>query len=432
MSKTSIKSIVGRRVWNSHGQPTIEVEVTLRYGASGRAIAPSGAFMATGEAVSLDVEAAIHGVYGEIAKALKGEDAADQQHIDRVLIDLDATADKSRLGGNAMIATSLATAQAAAADARMPLWQYLRQSGEIPAPTFLPLPEVQIFGSAANASGGAVDVQDYMIIPTGADSFVQALDWSAAVTHAAADLMAEAGTLRGVTDQGGLWPNFQRNEDALDLLLRAIEAAGLAPGRDMCLSLDIAASRFGAKGKYHLHRDGQTLDSDGLSGLLVDWIERYPIVSIEDPLAEGDKEGMIRFTWAVGKRVQVVGDDSLITKATRIRAAGRDGACNAVLINPGQAGTLSETLAALTAAGKAGLSAIASARSGDSEDTGIVHLAAGWDIPQIKVGAIMRGERTAKWNEGLRIAEAIAALGGEGADKDGPLPPASSFPWAKR
>jgi enolase len=204
----------------------------------------------------------------------------------------------------------------------------------------------------------------------------------------------------------------------------------------MAISLDIAASQFGVKGRYNLAREGRTLNSDELSGMLVDWVERYPIVSIEDPMAEGDKEGMVRFTWAVGKRVQVVGDDFLVTSAARIRAAAKAKACNAVLIKPNQAGTLTETLAALSAARKAGFGAIASARSGESEDVGIVHLAAGWEIKQIKVGSITRGERTAKWNEGLRIAGALAALvDKDGADEngniDGPLPPATNFPWGK-
>ncbi|MCH7551645.1 MAG: phosphopyruvate hydratase, partial [Proteobacteria bacterium] len=187
------------------------------------------------------------------------------------------------------------------------------------------------------------------------------------------------------------------------------------------------ASQFGAKGKYELARDGRKLDSDGLSGLLVDWIERYPIVAVEDPFAEGDKEAMIRFTWAVGKRVQVIGDDFLVTNPGRIRAAARAGACNAVLIKPNQAGTLTETRAALAAARKAGMGAIVSARSGETEDVTIVHLGVGWEIPQLKVGSLTRGERTAKWNEGLRIAEAIAGPG----SGDGPLPPASIFPWGR-
>ena len=346
------------------------------------------------------------------------------------MIELDGTADKSRLGGNAMIATSMAAAHAAAAARRLPLWQSLRESEGLPAPAFLPLPEVQIFGGGAHA-GSRVDIQDYMVIATGADSFAQALDWTARVYRAAAGLMADAGGLQGVADEGGLWPNFNSNEEALEMLVRAIEAAGLTPGQDIGVSLDIAASQFGSKGEYRLARDRRTLDSDDWSGVMVDWVERYPIVAIEDPLAEGDKEGMVRFTWAVGKRVQVIGDDFLVTNAGRIRAAARDGACNAVLIKPNQAGTLTETRAALDAARKADFGAIVSARSGETEDVSIVHLAVGWGVEQLKVGSITRGERTAKWNEGLRIAGALAAIAGEDGNIDGPLPPTDNFPWGK-
>ncbi len=237
--------------------------------------------------------------------------------------------------------------------------------------------------------------------------------------------MAENGRLAGVADEGGLWPAFDRNEDAIETLLRAIEKAGLRPGDDMAVSLDVAASSFGAKDRYRLARDGVELSSDALCGMLVDWVARYGIVAVEDPLAEGDKEGMTRFTWAVGKRVQVVGDDFLVTSARRIRAAARDKACNAALIKPNQAGTLTETRAALDAARKARFGAILSARSGESEDASVVHLAVGWGALQLKVGSIVRGERTAKWNEGLRIADALAGKKGG----DGPLPPRSAFPW---
>ena len=275
MSKTAIKSTHARRVWDSRGRPTVEAEITLRYGASGRAIAPAGASKGTGEAVELrdggqafggfGVEEAVAAVNGEIATALKGKDAADQDGLDKLLIGLDGTADKSRLGGNAMIAVSMAAAHAAAAAHKMPLWRYLRGREETPGPYFLPLPEVQIFGGGVHA-GGRVDIQDYMVTAIGADSFTQALDWTADVYRAAAGIMAEDGKLLGVADEGGLWPDFDSNEEALDVLMRAIEAAGLDPGRDMAISLDIAASQFGTKGEYRLARDGRTLDSDGLSG----------------------------------------------------------------------------------------------------------------------------------------------------------------------
>jgi len=430
VSNSKIKSTRARRVWDSRGRPTVEVEVTLNYNARGRAIAPAGASTGTGEAVEVrdggeafggfGVEGALAAVNGEIARALKGRDAADQDAIDKILIDLDGTADKSRLGGNAMIATSLAVAHAAAAARKVPLWRSLHDQENTPGPAFLPLPEIQIFGGGAHA-GSRVDVQDYMVTAVGAETFAQALEWTTDVYRAATRLMKEAGRLHGVADEGGLWPDFDDNEQPLDMLVRAIEAAGLKPGRDMAISLDIAASQFGVKGRYQLAREERTLDSDGLTGMLVDWVERYPIVAVEDPLSEGDKEGMIRFTWAVGKRVQVVGDDFLVTSARRIRAAARDGACNAVLIKPNQAGTLSETRAALLAARKAGFGAIVSARSGETEDVSIVHLAVGWGVEQLKVGSITRGERTAKWNEGLRIADQL--------EDGGRLPPRSQFPW---
>jgi len=438
MSNTIIKSTRARRVWDSRGRPTIEVEMALRYGAVGRAIAPAGASLGSGEAVELrdggaafggyGVEKAVAAVDGVIAERLKGIDAADQEAVDKALLSLDGTADKSRLGGNALIAVSMAAAHAAAAAMKLPLWRYLR--GDDPAPPFLPLPEVQIFGGGAHA-GGRVDVQDFMVVAVGADSYAQALAWTAEVYRAAAALMADAGRLAGVADEGGLWPAFDRNEDAIETLVRAIEKAGLRPGDDVGVSLDVAASSFGGKDRYRLARDGVTLTSDELSGMLVDWVERYPIVAVEDPLAEGDKEGMIRFTWAVGKRAQVVGDDFLVTSARRIRAAARDRACNAALIKPNQAGTLTETKAALAAARKARFGAILSARSGESEDVSIVHLAVGWGALQLKVGSIVRGERTAKWNEGLRIADALAGpRAAEGAG-DGPLPPRALFPWKK-
>jgi enolase len=435
MSNTVIKSIRARRVWDSRGRPTIEVEIALRYGAIGRAIAPAGASLGSGEAVDrrdggtafggYGVDNAVAAVNGAIAERLKGLDAADQQVVDKALIDLDGTSDKSRLGGNTLIATSMAAAHAAAAAMKLPLWKYLR--GDDLEPVYLPLPEVQIFGGGVHADG-RVDVQDFMVVAVGASSYAQALAWTAEVYRAAAGLMADEGRLAGVADEGGLWPAFDRNEDAIETLLRAVEKAGFRPGEDMAISLDVAASSFGSKNRYRLARDGVELSSDELSGLLVDWVERYPIVAVEDPMAEGDKEGMIRFTWAVGKRVQVIGDDFLVTSAKRIRAAARDKACNAALIKPNQVGTLTEAKAALEAARKARFGAILSARSGESEDVSVVHLAVGWGAQQLKVGSIVRGERTAKWNEGLRIADALAGPKGAG---DGPLPPRSAFPWKK-
>ncbi len=428
MSETTIGAVDGYRVWDSRGRPTVEVELRLSGGSRGRGIAPAGASTGSGEAVDLrdggtafgglDVPRAVSSVNRTIAPALLGADAADQAGVDKTLVALDGTPNKSRLGGNATIATSMAVAHAAAAAAGLPLWRYLNGAG----PPALPLPEIQIFGGGAHA-GRRVDVQDFMVVAVGAADYTQALDWTAEVYRAAGTLMDEAGLLAGLADEGGYWPVFDDNEQALGFVVRAIERAGLTPGADMAISLDIAATEFGGGGRYRLARDGAELDSDGLIEILLGWIDRYPIVSIEDPLAEDDEAGLVRFTRAVGDRVQVVGDDYLVTNAERVAAGAGIGACNAVLVKPNQAGTLTETRAALDASRDAGWGAIVSARSGETEDVTIVHLAVGWGAKQLKVGSFARSERMAKWNEGLRIARA--------ADGRGPLPPRSAFPWGR-
>jgi len=412
MNATTIASVHGRRVWDSRGRPTVEAEVTLAGGTRGRAIAPAGASTGSGEALDLrdggaafnglDVRQAQANISGEIAAALRGADAADQTAVDRILLALDGTPNKRRLGGNAMIATSMAVAHAAANAQGVLLWHYLSNG----KPGRLPLPEIQIFGGGAHAAR-RVDVQDFMVVCPRAASFAEALDITAQVYAAAGTLLAERGLLQGVADEGGYWPAFSSNEEALDMLLRAIERPGFSPGADVAISLDIAASSFGKSGRYRLALEDRELDSDGLIELLGRWIERYPIVSVEDPVAEDDAEGFRRFTRAFGARVQVVGDDFLVTDAARVRQAAASGAVTAALIKPNQAGTLTETQAALTAARAAGLAAIVSARSGESEDVTIVHLAVGWDAGQLKVGSFARSERMAKWNEGLRIEEAL-------------------------
>ena len=423
MTDTAIRAVHGRRVWDSRGRPTVEVELRLAGGAVGRAIAPAGASTGSGEAVDLrdgdalfdgyDVKKALGSVEGEIAAALTGRDASDQGGIDRALIALDGTPNKSRLGGNAIVATSMAAAHAAAAAQGVPLWQALK-----PNAASLPLPEIQIFGGGAHA-GRRVDIQDFMVIAVGAADYVQALDWTARVYMAAGRSMAEAGALQGVADEGGYWPAFDTNEAALDMLVRSIEAAGLVPGDQVAISLDIAASEFGENGRYRLGLEGRALDSDGLAELLLEWIDRYPIVSVEDPLGEDDEAGLIAFTKAAGGSVQIIGDDYLVTDAGRVRSAIGKGACNAVLVKPNQAGTLTEARAAFDAATAAGWGAVVSARSGETEDVTIVHLAVGWGARQLKVGSFARSERMAKWNEGLRVAEAVGAA----------LPPARAFPW---
>lgn len=412
MSETSIAAVTGRRVWDSRGRPTVEAEVRLAGGATGRAIAPAGASRGSHEAVDLrdggpllaglGVEGAVHNLRGAIRQQLQGLDALDQTEVDAALIALDGTPTKKRLGGNALIAVSMAVLHAAARAVGLPLWQYLSDG----KPVRLPLPEIQIFGGGAHA-GRRVDIQDFMVMAVGATSFDQALVMTAEVYRAAGRLMAASDRLAGVADEGGWWPVFASNEEGLSCLVQAIESAGYTPGEQVAISLDVAASEFGSAAGYELGLEHRRLDSDGLIELLLGWIERYPIVAIEDPLAEDDHDGMRRFTAAVGGQVQVIGDDYLVTDARRItRAAGRE-ACNAALIKPNQVGTITETKAALEAAKAAGWSTVVSARSGESEDVTIVHLAIGWDAGQLKVGSIARTERTAKWNEALRIEEAL-------------------------
>jgi enolase len=419
-------------VWDSRARPTVEVEVILADGSAGRAIAPAGASTGSGEAVDRrdggaalggwDVRGAVASVDDEIAGRLIGMNATDQATVDAALIELDGQPDKGRLGGNAIVATSMAVAHAAAG--ATPLWRYLgNRQDHAPRSErdfHLPLPEIQIFGGGAHASR-RVDLQDFMVVPVGAPDYSTALDWVAEVYLAAGRLLADRGALQGVADEGGYWPAFDGNEQAVEMLVRAIEAAGLTPGQDVAISLDVAASQFYRDGRYHLASEERTLDADGLSELLLGWLERYPIVMIEDPLAEHDRDGFVAFTKAAGTGVQVVGDDFLVTSAARVSAAARDGACNAVLVKPNQAGTLTEALAALEAARECGFGAIVSARSGESEDVTVVHLAVGWGAAQLKVGSITRGERTAKWNEGLRIADAL--------DNGGLLPDPKQFPW---
>jgi len=413
MSDTRIAGLHGRRVWDSRGRPTVEAEMRLRGGAIGRAIAPAGASTGSGEAIELrdggtrlggrDVRRAVAAVNGEIAAALQGHDAADQSAIDSLLITLDGTPQKRRLGGNALVAVSMAALHAAANAAGRPLYAYLLGDK---AEAVMPLPEIQIFGGGAHA-GRRVDIQDFMIVAPQARNFDQALEWTAEVYRAAGALMEERGLLQGVADEGGFWPAFDSNEAALDTLMRAIERAGFTPGQEIAISLDIAASEFHEAGVYRLARDSRTLDSDRMAEMLIGWLDKYPIVSIEDPLGENDAEGLRRFTAAVGHRVQIVGDDFLVTSAERVTKAAAFGACNAVLVKPNQAGTVTEAKAALEAARAAGWGAIVSARSGETEDVTIVHLAVGWGVGQLKVGSFARSERMAKWNEALRIEEAL-------------------------
>ncbi|MBN9439267.1 phosphopyruvate hydratase [Bosea sp. (in: a-proteobacteria)] len=414
MTDTRIAAVRGRRVWDSRGRPTVEADVVLKSGVRGRAIAPAGASTGSGEALDrrdggaafggLDVTGAVAAVNDEIAAALTGRDAGDQAGIDAALIALDGSVNLGRLGGNAVVATSMAVLHAAANASGQPLWRHL-SSGR---PVRIPLPEIQIFGGGAHAAR-RVDVQDFMVMCPAANSFAQALDWTAEVYRAAGALMKQAGKLQGVADEGGFWPAFASNEEALDTLVRAIENAGFKAGTEVAISLDIAASEFGRNGAYKLALEQRELDSAGMIALLGSWLKSYPIISIEDPLAEDDAEGFKAFTALYGERCQIIGDDFLVTNADRVEAAAASKALNAVLIKPNQSGTVTGTRAALDAGKAAGFGTIVSARSGETEDVTIAHLAVGWDAGQFKVGSFTRSERMAKWNEMLRIEEELGS-----------------------
>lgn len=413
---TAIRSINGRRVWDSRGNPTVEVDVVLENGAWGRAIAPAGASRGSREAIDLrdggeqlrgkGVGKALKSVNGPIADALTGLDGTDQAAVDRAIVSLDPSPLKTGLGGNAAVATSLAVLHAAAASSGKALWRHVADTyGCAPS---LPLPEIQIFGGGAHA-GRRVDIQDFMIMVPGASSFDEVMEITSEVYFAAGDIMAERGKLAGVADEGGWWPLFDSNEEALETLVAAIEKAGERPGERVVISLDIAASEFGRKGKYKLALEGREMDSAELIDLLGGWLDAYPIASIEDPVGEDDTSGMIEFTRRFGDRVQIIGDDYLVTNASLVGQAVEDAACNAVLIKVNQAGTVSEAVDAFVAARAARWGAIVSARSGETEDTSISHLSTGLGGGQLKVGSFQRSERMVKWNECLRIQDELGA-----------------------
>ncbi|MGA0795160.1 MAG: phosphopyruvate hydratase [Quisquiliibacterium sp.] len=414
MTDCMISALTARRVWDSRGRPTVEVEVTTGDGSIGRGIAPAGASRGSREAVDardggprlggLDVQRALGAIRDTIAPRLIGTKLSSPLDADRVLLELDSTPTKSALGGNALVATSIACAQAFAAARREPLYRVL--AGD--QPLTVPLPEIQIFGGGAHA-GRRIDFQDLMVVARSATSVEQALEMTAEVYLAAGRLMAARNAISGVADEGGFWPAFATNEEAIETLLRAIEAAGYTPGDEVAISLDIAASELGREGRYRLGLESRSIDSDAMIEMLGGWLDRYPICSIEDPLAEDDLEGMRRFTAAYGKRVQIIGDDFLVTNASFVEAAAKQGACNAVLIKPNQVGTLSEALQALRCAREQGWGTIVSARSGETEDSTICDLAIGWNSRQLKVGSITRGERTVKWNALIRAEQALSS-----------------------
>ncbi len=393
----------------------MEAEVHLANGAIGRAIAPSGASTGRREALDLrdgekrlggyGVNNAVHSVNTEITEALIGLDAKEQKIIDQRLIALDGTPQKSRLGGNALVAVSSAVSWAAAAGLKLPLWHHLANlAGLNPQECHIPIPMIQIFGGGAHAHN-RIDIQDFLIICNGATSFAQAVEWTAEVYQAASFIMKAKGNLMGICDEGGLWPDFQRNEEVLHTLTEAIESAGFKPRQDISIALDVAATEFHKEDAYQFALEKRSFSTDEMIKLLQRWCEDYPINSLEDPLDEDDTEGFIAITEMLGNRVQIIGDDYLTTNADLIRKAGESHACNAVLLKSNQCGTITELIEAAQAAKEAGWNAIMSGRSGESEDVTLSHLATGLDSGQIKVGSVTRSERTCKWNEVLRIQE---------------------------
>jgi enolase len=414
---TGIADIRAREILDSRGRPTVEVDVTLDSGAFGRAAAPSGASTGSHEAVELrDGDASRHGgngvlhavesVDGEIFDTLSGIDADDQGSIDRLLIELDGTPNKGRLGANAIVAVSLAVAKAAAEEADMPLYRYL---GGVNART-LPVPLINILNGGRHADN-RIDIQEFMIMPVAAAGMTEAIRTGAEVFHALKRQLSDAGHNTNVGDEGGFAPDLASADQALGFVMRAIEAAGYRPGEDVVLALDCAASELFRDGSYVLEGEGKTFDSDGMVAYLADLVGRYPIRSIEDGLAEDDWDGWRALTEALGGRCQIVGDDLFVTSRERLAQGVARGCANSLLVKVNQIGTLSEALDAVEAAHRAGYTAIISHRSGETEDTSIADLAVATNCGQIKTGSLSRTDRLAKYNRLIRIEEELGRSG---------------------
>ncbi|HPG62332.1 MAG TPA: phosphopyruvate hydratase [Casimicrobium sp.] len=408
---SAIVDVIAREILDSRGNPTVEADVVLESGATGRAAVPSGASTGSREAIELrdgdasrylgkGVQKAVEYVNTEICEALLGLDGEEQTRIDRVLIDLDGTDNKSRLGANAMLAVSCAVAKASAEDVGLPLYRYFGGAG----PMSLPVPLMNVINGGAHANN-SVDLQEFMIVPVGAPSFKEALRWGAEVFHRLKKLIDSKGWPTQVGDEGGFAPDLKSNEEALTLLMQAIESAGYKPGEQIALALDCAASEFYKDGKYHLEGEGRSLTSAELTDLWADWASRYPIVSIEDGMAEGDWDGWKLLTDKLGKKVQIVGDDLFVTNTNILREGIKKGVANSILIKINQIGTLSETFAAIEMAKCAGYTNIISHRSGETEDSLIADLAVGTNAGQIKTGSLSRSDRMAKYNQLIRIEE---------------------------
>jgi enolase len=407
---STIEFVVGREVLDSRGNPTVEAEVVLDSGARGRAIAPSGASTGKHEAVELrdggarfrgrGVATAVSHVTGEISAALGGLDALDQRSVDQAMLDLDGTPDKGRLGANATVATSLAVAKAAAAELELPLY---RAVGGVNAHV-LPVPMLNVINGGAHARN-SIDFQEFMLMPVGAASFREALQWGSETYHALREVLDGRGLSTGVGDEGGFAPDLPANEEAVKALMEAIEAAGRVPGEEMAIALDPATSELWRDGHYVLEGEGRTLTAEELAGYWVELCDRYPIVSIEDGMAEEDWDGWSTLTTALGSRVQLVGDDVFVTNVERLELGIERGVANAILIKVNQIGTLTETLDTIDLATRSGYGSVMSHRSGETEDTTIADLAVAVNCGQIKTGAPARSDRVAKYNQLLRIEE---------------------------
>ncbi len=408
---SAISDIRAREILDSRGNPTVEVDVTLDSGAKGRAAVPSGASTGSHEAIELrdgdkkryggkGVKKAVEGVNGEIFDALSGFDASDQAGLDRALIDLDGTDNKARLGANAILGVSLASAKAASSDLGLPLYRYI---GGVEAAT-LPVPQMNVINGGVHADN-PIDIQEFMIVPVGAPSVTEAVRWGAEVFHALKAALKDKGHNTNVGDEGGFAPNLKSAEEALSFILRAIEAAGYKPGEQVALALDPAASEFCRDGQYKM--EGKTLDSGQMVKFYEGLVAKYPILSIEDGVAEGDTAGWIELTKALGRKIQLVGDDNFVTNPKRLAEGIKQGVANAILIKLNQIGTLSETLETIALARRNGYGTVISHRSGETEDSTIADLAVGTNAGQIKTGSLSRSDRLAKYNQLIRIEEEL-------------------------
>jgi enolase len=408
---SAIVDVIAREILDSRGNPTIEADVVLESGVSGRAAVPSGASTGSKEAIELrdgdkarylgkGVLKAVENVNTEICEAIIGLDATEQAFIDKTMIDLDGTDNKSRLGANAMLAVSCAVAKAAAEESSLPLYRYLGGAGQMQ----LPVPLMNVINGGAHANN-KVDLQEFMLVPLGAPTFREALRYGAEVFHTLKKIIDGKGWPTTVGDEGGFAPDLPSNEAALQLLVQAIDKAGFVPGKDIALALDCAASEFFKEGKYQLESEGVALTSQQFTDMMATWCDKYPIISIEDGMSEHDWDGWKMLTDRLGKKVQIVGDDLFVTNTKILRQGIDKGLANSILIKINQIGTLSETFGAITMATRAGYTSVISHRSGETEDSMIADIAVGTNAGQIKTGSLSRSDRIAKYNQLLRIEE---------------------------